>query len=63
MSDVDKRQQSSVNTGIRNDPLHDYEKKELTHYLRDLSLAPKQGRVILHFNNGFVCKVEPQPVL
>ena len=62
MSD-DKKPQNPVSTGIRNEPLPPYEKKELTHYLRDLKLAPQNGRVVLHFNNGLICKVEPQPVL
>ena len=56
--------ENAVVKPIRNDPLHPYEKKELTHYLRDLSLAPsKQGKLIIHFNGGMVCRVEPQPVL
>lgn len=60
MSDV----ANTVNQPIRNAPLDQYEKKELTHYLRDLSLAPsKQGKLIIHFNQGVVCRVEPQPVL
>lgn len=49
---------------IRVDSLDAYEKKELTHYLRNLSLAPnRQGKLIIHFNMGMVCRVEPQPVL
>ena len=63
MSDQQKQSGDAVVTGIRNNALQPYEKKELTHYLRDLSLAPQNGRVVIHFNAGHVCKVEPQPVL
>lgn len=59
----EERKQSPVNTGIRHNALFDYEKKELTHYMRDLKLAPNNGKVVLHFNNGVISKVEPQPVL
>lgn len=60
----DKQPQNAGSDNIRNKPLHDYEKKELTHYLRDLSLAPSnQGKLVIHFNGGMVCRVEPQPIL
>ena len=59
MSD-DKKPQNPVSTDIRNDPLPAYEKKELTHYLRDLRVAPQTGKVVLHFNNGMITRVEPQ---
>jgi hypothetical protein len=55
-----QRQQQS---GIRTVALDAYEKKELTHFLRDLKLCPQNGKVVLHFNGGAVIKVEPQPVL
>jgi len=49
-----------VSVDVRNDPLPPYEKKQLTHYLRDLRVAPQTGKVILHFNNGIITRVEPQ---
>jgi hypothetical protein len=51
------------NIGIRTDALDHYEKKELTHFLRDLKLGMDQGKVVIHFSQGGVSKVEPQPVL
>ena len=48
---------------IRNTPLDQFEKKELTHYLKDLKLCPQSGKVVIHFNAGIVYKVEPQPLL
>lgn len=57
------RQQGQVDSNIRSVPLDQFEKKELTHYLRDLKLCPQNGKVVLHFNSGSVIKVEPQPVL
>lgn len=48
---------------VRCDPLSDYEKKELTHFLKDFKLAPTTGRLLIHFHGGWVVQVEPQPVL
>lgn len=56
-------QRVAVSASIRDVSLDAYEKKELTHFLRDLKLCPVNGRVIIHFSAGSVCKVEPQPVL
>jgi len=55
--------QQHHNPDIRTMPLDQFEKKELTHYLKDLKLCPQSGKVVIHFNAGNVCKVEPQPVL
>lgn len=63
MSDRPKQPADTEGLGIRNNPLQPYEKKELTHYLRDLNLAPQNGQLVIHFNAGCVLKVERLHVL